>query len=137
MLPLSKSSSDPFFSHFSMASGGGNPRHGTQASTGSRSWAKVVGNFDHFSTLSLSTVNTKETMDYLKSSVKRVIAVDGDYQIQSMDHMKTALFGKFLGKSLPLYQVKLALSNFSSGYGSFSVANLPNGFLFINVVLLI
>lgn len=76
-------------------------------------------------------------MDYLKSSVKRVIAVDGDYQIQSMDHMKTELFGKFLGKSLPLYQVKLALSNFSSGYGSFSVANLPNGFLFINVVLLI
>lgn len=46
--------------------------------------------------------------------------------------MNTCLYAKFLGKALPLDQAKLALADAWRGLGNFSVADLPNGFYFIN-----
>lgn len=46
--------------------------------------------------------------------------------------MQTSLYAKFLGKSLPLDQVKLALADAWRGLGAFSVADLPNGFYYIH-----
>lgn len=45
--------------------------------------------------------------------------------------MQTSLYAKFLGKALPLDQAKLALADAWRGIGSFTVADLPNGFYFI------
>lgn len=45
--------------------------------------------------------------------------------------MQAALFRKFLGKAPPLEQVKLGLSYLWRNFGSLSVAEMPNGFFFI------
>lgn len=45
--------------------------------------------------------------------------------------MQSSLYAKFLGKALPLEQVKLALADTWWGLGAFSVADLPNGFYYI------
>lgn len=44
--------------------------------------------------------------------------------------MQTALYAKFLGKSLPLDQAKLALADVWRSLGEFSISDLPNGFYF-------
>ncbi|XP_039128993.1 uncharacterized protein LOC120265170 [Dioscorea cayenensis subsp. rotundata] len=46
--------------------------------------------------------------------------------------MQSALYAKFLGKSLPLDQAKLALDDAWKGLGSFTISDLPNGFYFIH-----
>lgn len=50
---------------------------------------------------------------------------------RAFNRMKIFLYGKFLGKALPLNQVKAILYNLWRGMGSFFVANLLNGFYFI------
>lgn len=45
--------------------------------------------------------------------------------------MQSALYAKFLGKSLPLDQAKLELADAWKGLGSFTISDLPNGFYFI------
>lgn len=45
--------------------------------------------------------------------------------------MQNALYTKFLGKSLPLYQAKQALADAWKTLGEFSITCLPNGFYFI------
>lgn len=45
--------------------------------------------------------------------------------------MQTSIYAKFLGKSLPLEQAKLAMTDSWRGLGAFTVADLPNGFYYI------
>lgn len=45
--------------------------------------------------------------------------------------MQNMLYTKFLGKSLPLDEAKLALADAWKGLGDFSFSDLPNGFYFI------
>lgn len=54
--------------------------------------------------------------------------MDKELQFRAFNHMQCALFGKFLGKALPLDQIKLVLTDLWKGLGSFSVADMTNGF---------
>lgn len=45
--------------------------------------------------------------------------------------MQTSLYAKFLGKSLPLDQVKLALADAWRDLGTFTMDDLPNGFYYV------
>lgn len=45
--------------------------------------------------------------------------------------MQSSLYTKFLGKSLPLDQAKLALADAWRGLGGFMVADLPNGYYYV------
>lgn len=73
----------------------------------------------------------KTHFDKLKSSSRAAITIDPELWSSAQDGMTTSLYVKFLGKSLPLDQAKLALTDTWRGLGDFSVADLPNGYYYI------
>ena len=73
----------------------------------------------------------KTTLERLKNSETDAIRIEEDFHCRAYERLQTALFRKFLGKALPLEQVSEALSKLWSKYGSFTIADMVNGFYFI------
>lgn len=72
-----------------------------------------------------------EHFDRIKNSSKSFVTNDQDLWSNSRDAIQTSLYEKFLGKSLPLGQTKLALIDAWRGLDAFLIADLPNGYYFI------
>ncbi|XP_039134936.1 uncharacterized protein LOC120272238 [Dioscorea cayenensis subsp. rotundata] len=107
-----------------------NPRPSSTTKPG-LSWAKVVGTPSSASFENPPHLQ-KSHFDRLKNSIKTCISLDREQWNSARNMMHSALYAKFLGKSLPLDQAKLAMANAWKGLGEFSVSDLPNGFYFIN-----
>ncbi|XP_039134867.1 uncharacterized protein LOC120272170 [Dioscorea cayenensis subsp. rotundata] len=95
------------------------------------SWARVVGSSSRTSAFDLPLHLQKPHFDKLKISTHSCISIDRDQWLTARDKMHSALYAKFLGKSLPLDQAKHALADAWKGLGEFSITDLPNGFYFI------
>ncbi|XP_039138906.1 uncharacterized protein LOC120276249 [Dioscorea cayenensis subsp. rotundata] len=95
------------------------------------SWSKVVSSSSPAPAFENPLHLQKPHFDRLKNSVKSCITIDRDQWHSARDSMQTVLYAKFLGKSLPLDQAKLALSDAWKGLGDFSISDLPNGFYFV------
>ncbi|XP_039115502.1 uncharacterized protein LOC120250779 [Dioscorea cayenensis subsp. rotundata] len=95
------------------------------------SWANAVNTNSKPSTVEILLHLQRDHFDKLKTSSKSSVTIDSDLWANARDAMQSSLYAKFLGKSLPLDQTKLALADTWRGLGAFSVADLPNGYYFI------
>lgn len=67
-----------------------------------RSWLKVVGCGTGSASFSEGPIFQKEEFEKPKALVHEVITIDRDFQTRAHEHLQAAMFGKFLGKVLPL-----------------------------------
>lgn len=66
------------------------------------------------------TVDHKDNIENVKVSVRNMVHVDEDFRVRALKRMWNSPFGIFLGKNMPLDQVKLALGDLWKKLGEFS-----------------
>lgn len=95
------------------------------------SWARVVGSSSQTLPTEIPPHLQKTHFDHLKNSIQTCVSIDQDLWQQAKLSMQSSLYGKFLGKALPLDQAKLAISDAWRGLGDIKISDLPNGFYYI------
>ncbi|KAM0943006.1 putative transcription factor interactor and regulator CCHC(Zn) family [Dioscorea sansibarensis] len=95
------------------------------------SWANIVKAGEKRDASETPMHLQRTHFEKLKSISRSWVTIDEVSWSSARGSMQSSLYGKFLGKSLPLDQAKLALADVWRGLGSFTIADLPNGFYYI------
>lgn len=73
------------------------------------SWAKIIGSNRQENPLEPPLHLQKDHFLKLKNSIQICVNIDYELCNQAKDNMSSSLYAKFMGKTLPLDQAKLAL----------------------------
>ena len=95
------------------------------------SWANVVKAKDKREAFETPLHLQKPLFEKINYVSHSCVTIDEVSWCLARESMQSSSYAKFWGKSLSIDQTKLAFTDVWRGLGSFTVADLPNGFYYI------